>query len=353
MLENSPQNVNTPSYFLSDLSPKDVLWDNFKATSVTISNILAKHPEFAKRGFFMSDCAEWLRYAMTGDLDNPLKLRQANFCRDRACSICSWRRSLRWKATMHRQLPVVKKTYPTHRWVFVTLTVKNCDVHELRATIGMMNKGFNALVRKLKKRIGNIGYVKSVEVTRAKDDTAHPHFHVLFFVPASYFTGRAYLKKLEWVTLWQECAKLSYAPSVDVRAIYGKGKGKGKGKAHHTISCNTGACSVPDDMAIHSAVAETAKYATKSADLIRPALNTQDPYWWLYEYLRQVKGLRFISVGGCLKGLIKPEWSETNNPDELIYVDGENEKDMDTSPEQEILIQFNFERMIQRYWHGE
>lgn len=338
MVKKSTENVNINGYFLSDLSPQDVLWDNFKSTTAAVSNILFRKKEFAKRAYIMNDCAEWLRYAMTGDMDKPFKLREASFCRDRVCPLCSWRRSLRWKATMHKQLPVVRETFPTHRWVFVTLTVKNCHISDLRATIGAMNKGFNALVRKLKNRIGNIGYVKSVEVTRAKDNTAHPHLHVLFFFPASYFK-KTYLKTLEWVTLWQECAKLSYAPSVDVRVIYPK-RSKGGGT---------------DDMVINSAVAETVKYATKSADLIRPdKKKPQDPHWWLYEYLRQIKGLRFISVGGCLKGLVKPEWSEVKNNDELVYVDGgENTNEiLDAVPVDEPLVQFNFYRVVQRYWYN-
>lgn len=331
MVKKFAENVNN-GYFLSDLSPQDVSWDRFKTTTVTLSNILVQKKEFAKRAYAMNDCSEWLRYAMTNDLDKPLKLRQASFCRDRVCPLCSWRRSLRWKATMHKQLPAVREAFPKHKWIFVTLTVKNCHISDLRVTIGIMNRGFNALVRKLKNRIGNIGYVKSVEVTRAKDDTAHPHFHVLFFFPASYFK-KTYLKTLEWVTLWQECTKLSYAPSVDVRAIYSK-RSNGGGI---------------DDTAINSAVAETAKYATKSADFVKPdKTKPQDPYWWFYEYLRQIKGLRFISVGGCLKGLIKPEWLDAKTNDEMIHF-AEDEKFAD---EEEILIQFNFHRVVQRYWYN-
>ena len=64
-----------------------------------------------------------------------------HFCRVRHCPVCQWRRSLLWRAVMFQQLPNIQERFPTHRWVFLTLTVKNPPVTELRDTLKHMIHG--------------------------------------------------------------------------------------------------------------------------------------------------------------------------------------------------------------------
>ena len=113
----------------------------------------------------------------------------------------------------------------------------------------MMNKGFKyitsksqnfALAKKFKESLQ--GYIKATEITyNSKDNTYHPHIHCIFQVRPSYFS-RDYIKKDGWIELWQKAMSLDYAPSVHVETIK-----------------NTTA----------NAVAEVAKYPTKSADLLK------------------------------------------------------------------------------------
>lgn len=315
-------------FFLTDLSKNDKPWDKHKTESVQISNAFSRHQNFTKRGYNINQCADWLTYHATNDADKPLKLSQANFCRDRACPVCQWRRSLRWVATMHQQLPAVNKKYPTHRWLFLTLTVRNCPITELREAIQAMNKGFKSLIRTLKKKFPTIGYVRTTEVTRGKNDTAHPHFHVMMLVPASYFTI-GYIKQADWVTMWQDAMKLDYAPNVDIRTV--------KAKKNTTQDAQNGAVS--------HAIAETMKYSVKPSDLLKTAHNGD--YDWMYEYFAQTKGLRFLVVGGSIKGLIKAQWqTEKETNEDFIHV-GDDEK---TENEKEpIDIVFTFDRYEWRY----
>lgn len=329
MVANTAQTVN---FFLTDLSPSDKPWDKHKAESVQISNAFALHKDFAKRGYNINQCAEKLIYHATNNPDKPLHLANADFCRDRGCPTCQWRRSLRWVATMHQQLPAVNEKYPTHRWLFLTLTVRNCPITELRDTIQAMNKGFKSLARTLKKKYPTFGYVRTTEVTRGADDTAHPHFHVMLFVPASYFKGQNYIKQADWVTMWQDAMKLDYAPNVDIRTV----------KAKKNTSQNA------QNDAVSHAIAETMKYSVKASDLLKTAKNGDNE--WLYEYFRQVKGLRFLVVGGSLKGLIKAQWQkddETNQ--DLITVGGDDtDQETETEPTE---IHFTFDRLLWRYKH--
>ena len=78
-------------------------------------------------------------------------LKQAIFCRCRHCTTCQWRRSLLWKAMMYQTYDKLREQYPTHRFVFLTLTVKNCEIGELRSTLQHMNKSWQRL--KDRKRI--------------------------------------------------------------------------------------------------------------------------------------------------------------------------------------------------------
>ncbi len=82
-------------------------------------------------------------------------------------------------------IPKVLKDYPTYRWLFLTLTVKNVSAESLRDEITKMNESFKRL-SKLKNFPGE-GWIKCTEVTHGKDGTAHPHFHILMMVKPSYF----------------------------------------------------------------------------------------------------------------------------------------------------------------------
>ncbi|WP_250382399.1 protein rep, partial [Escherichia coli] len=97
------------------------------------------------------------------------------------------------------------------------LTVRNCAIGELGETLSRMNMAFQRL--KDRKEFRPVqGWIRTTEVTRGSDGSAHPHFHTLMMVPPSMFT-RDYVKHARWVELWRECLRVDYDPSVDVRAV--------------------------------------------------------------------------------------------------------------------------------------
>ncbi len=63
-------------------------------------------------------------------------------------------------------------------------------MEELRLTVKEMNKSWNKLVKR--KQFPALGWVKSLEVTKSQDLTAHPHFHCLLVVPSNYFSCSVY-----------------------------------------------------------------------------------------------------------------------------------------------------------------
>jgi plasmid rolling circle replication initiator protein Rep len=216
----------------------------------------------------------WLTDQETGE--RLFKLRGAQFCRVRHCPVCQWRRSMMWQAKFYQALPSLQEAFPRSRWLFLTLTVANCPIGALRANLQAMNSAWQRLIQRVEFK-PVLGFVRTTEVTRAEDGKVHPHFHVLMMVRPSYF-GKSYVTQARWTELWQECARLDYAPMVDIRAVKGD---------------------------LSKAVQETLKYAVKPADM-------EADGEWLLELTRQLHKLRFVATGGALKDFLKPEAAITN-----------------------------------------
>lgn len=210
-----------------------------------------------------------------------------------------------WKARAYKVLPKIVEAYPTHRWLFLTLTQKNVPITELRQTLKLMNRGFQRLVEL--KAFPAIGWLRSTEVTKGKDGTAHPHFHCLLLVPRSYF-GKKYIKQAEWVEMWRKSMRLDYNPVLDVQAVKQGDK--------------------PMEL-----VPELLKYCTKESDLVA------DRNWFL-ELTRQMHKMRAIATGGVLKEYLKELEEE---PEDLIG------KDDDVELMDEASVYFGWKRQEKRY----
>ena len=105
--------------------------------------------QFERYAERISHCSGVLRFGQVIDQETGeigLKLREAQFCRVRNCPVCQWRRSLMWQARFYQALPALEQEHPKARWIFLTLTVPNCPVEELRATLQEMGKGWQRLI---------------------------------------------------------------------------------------------------------------------------------------------------------------------------------------------------------------
>ncbi|MBE3060244.1 protein rep, partial [Klebsiella pneumoniae] len=95
-------------------------------------------------------------------------------------------------------------------------TVRNCAIEELGETLSRMNTAFQRL--KDRKEFRPVqGWIRTTEVPRGSDGSAHPHFHTLMMVPPGMLNGKSYVRHERWVELWRECLRVSYDPNVDVR----------------------------------------------------------------------------------------------------------------------------------------
>lgn len=298
--------------FLSDVSPKDKPWDVHKGQSDEVSCLYfgAGCERYAERIFA---CGASLVFGRT--VDEKLVLVGAHFCRVRYCPNCQWRRSLMWRARFHKALPSILEQYPAARWVFLTLTVRNCETDDLRNTLREMNSAWQRLIQL--SAWPALGFVRATEITKGTGGLAHPHFHCLLMVKSTYFSHN-YINQEKWTQMWQRCLRVSYTPRVDVRVVRDRKTG------------------TTDKSALSRAILETLKYTCKPDDY-------KDDDVFLTAITEQTYKLRFIATGGVLKdclGDIEPKSDE-----DLIKVDESSEA---PRAEGKPLV-FGWDRPVKRY----
>jgi plasmid rolling circle replication initiator protein Rep len=307
---------DTPRY-LTDYSPKDRPWDVHRAQAQQVEGIYSGTVFDALAGRIRG-CSGYLGFVWQVDQETGemrLKLKQAEFCRVRHCPICQWRRSMMWQSRFLKALPAIEQQHPGAHWLFLTLTVRNMPITELRASIQEMNQAWNRLRLRKEFALNVQGWVRTTEVTKGQDGLAHPHFHVLMMVRPSYFSSKYYVTHERWIELWQECARLDYRPSVRIQ----------------TVKLRPGRSST--ESLLRRAVAETLKYSVKPEDML-----DRD---WLLELTKQVHRLRFIASGGVLRDVLR-ETEESNEDLLLLDEDAEGESG---EPD----LWFDWRREIKRY----
>ena len=216
------------------------------------------------------------------------RLKNANFCDVRWCLVCAWRKAGKYASEVRSVLIQLEALRPV-RYLFLTLTMKNQPLPELKTALKTMNKAFKRLTESVEFESAVLGYIRALEVLGGNTQAgeAHPHFHVLLVVKPEYFS-RGYITQARWAELWQRCLRADYLPVVDVRRVKPKREGLS---------------------ARDSAIIETLKYIAKPQSV--GSLCQKD----FEELDRQMKGVRQYTQGGVLKGF-KPEKSEGFSPEE-------------------------------------
>ena len=188
--------------------------------------------------------------------ENEWKLSAANFCRDRLCPMCSWRRTYKIYAQISQIMNVIENDYA---FLFLTLTIPNCSADELPKTIDRLQAGWQRLIHYKRFQTAVKGYFKALEVTRNTNrhsksfNTYHPHFHVILAVNKRYLKSKEYIQHSEWLEMWRKAMRNSDITQVDIRRC----------KSKQDIQEGEQAVK-----ALGSAVAEIAKYSVKSADYL-------------------------------------------------------------------------------------
>lgn len=253
---------------------------NFAPKKISSGNLSNVYSElgFNSRASRVSECGSYLEYRIT---EHDAKLYHANFCKDRLCPMCNWRRSKKIFGQVSQIMNVLENEYD---FIFLTLTVKNCVADNLPATVSALLDGWRFLYNKDKKfRNTVLGTFRALEITRNKTDgTYHPHLHTILAVKRSYWK-KGYLTQKQWSDMWRNACDLDYNPIVDVRRIRPK-------KVDVAVA---------EDFSLGAAVAEVAKYAVKDTDFLVGTLEEQKEN--VSAFLAALSRRRLVATTGVFK----------------------------------------------------
>lgn len=228
------------------------------------------------------NCGTMLTFAKETVTDrNIYHLTSANFCRQRVCPMCQFRKS---EKAFSEALKVTSELEDEgYRFLHLVLTIPNvsggialCD--GIKKLYSSFNKFYNyKCVKKAFK-----GCLRCLEVSFNYDnDTFHPHLHCLIAVNGSYFNdSKIYLSYDKLRELWTKAVKADQLLQISVRAIK---KGDTAG------------------------VAEVCKYCVKPLELEDTNDNNknQQNVRVLLTLWHTLKGVRFVQKYGILKTKFK------------------------------------------------
>lgn len=309
------------SRFLNDVSASGYKrpWKEKKLDNLTYAEYL-EILNF-KKAHNVRDCGETLEFVKTND--GRLKLYRTWFCHSRLCPLCAWRYSIKNTYEVSRILDTAKELNEEIEFLFLTLTVKNVDLKELKATLKGVHEGFRRLMQYKRVSVVVQGYIRSTEITiNQKSSQAHPHVHAVLVVPKGYARRKQlkrYIDVAEWQALWRKALKADYDPIINIQKIKSR-KRKGKKAEKSELA----------------AAKETAKYQVKSSDYITGDRQRDLLY---IEHLEQaLANTRQFGFGGVLKD-IRHDLKLDEREDDLINID--NEKETESEPEK-VTYKWNF-----------
>lgn len=167
----------------------------------------------------IATCGDFLTFLADEDLEHT-KLKAGNFCGHRFCPHCAYNYARKNSVKVFAIAEYVKSL--GYNLIFLTLTAPNVVGEELDSELKDYAKAFERLFKR--KEVSSIvqGYIRKLEVTyNLKDNTYHPHYHILICVNSSYFNSRNYIPRDRWLELWQQSKKDKTITQVDVRRFQG------------------------------------------------------------------------------------------------------------------------------------
>lgn len=254
-----------------------------------------------KKADRIRNCASTLVFAINLD-SQKRKLASANFCRDRFCPECSKRKS---RLMYHNLRKVLEKSYDEKNQSFIhlVLALRNCKKEDLKESLNQLLSGFHRLFRRKKFKDSINGWYRNLEVTyNEKEDTLHPHLHIILSVDNDYFKRKSgkYLTQEYIKKEFQTACKIDYEPTAYIKKVYSKNQ---------------------KDI-LHSLVAEASKYVTKVSDILD--LENENLKLELLKSLSNgLHGRRMSSYGGMLKEIFKDLKLEDEENADLLKVEDE------------------------------
>lgn len=288
-------NDNTDVVFLQGQKDKKLTdntrWQVKKIRSLLLADSFKRLGQY-RRSYRVAHCGDFLEFAIydTGEVH----LHNSNFCRERLCPMCAWRRSLKVYFQVSKVMDRFQSLYPDYSPIFLTLTVKNVSGQFLASALDDMFSAWRRFITDKRSVLRNIfpAWFRSLEVTRnPSDGTYHPHFHVILFAKKTYFSSQEYLTTRDFVRLWRAALGVPYNPVCFVEAV------------------NIGP----------AALAEVSKYAVKDTDYISDDIHTMDDVVSILSVA--LKGRRLYAFGGILRNIARDVDVDVQDDGDLIHIE--------------------------------
>lgn len=223
-----------------------------KLKSLTLAEVYDALGE-SSRSRRVENCGSFLEFHIN---DTEQKLHSANFCKDRLCPMCNWRRSKKIFAQVSSVMDSLEKK--DYRFLFLTMTVRNCKFSDLETAVSLLLDGWRNLYRSKEFKKSISGAFRTMEITINKEEgTFHPHLHCILVVEPSYF-HKGYISQRKWCELWQKACNLDYIPVCDIRTV----------KSGNLDSVEGIDSAMPKVITYKSATKEVSKYIAKGSDYL-------------------------------------------------------------------------------------
>ena len=272
---------------------------------------------FESKASRVADCGTSLEFAYTidpdsGEVSEDGKLHYANFCKDRLCPMCAWRRTYKIFGQVSR---IMEELGDKYEYLFLTLTVPSVPAESLTETISRLVGAWGNLIRQKPFKTAVRGFFRALEVTRNNDPKSksyelyHPHFHVILAVNKSYWNNY-YIPHDQWLSMWRKAYKDDSITQVDIRKARPKDMEQKAGAVEAVESL----------FSIASAVAEIAKYSVKDTDYIfenDPELTDKIVVTLAGALARR----RLTAYGGCFDEAWKKLQLDDAEDGDLVHVD--------------------------------
>ena len=273
--------------------------ESFKtANSFIIRGKIEENETLTKRGERSLNCAQQ-RYIVV--VNGKAHTVFTHRCRSRHCQNCQRIKAFVWQEKMKEIFPDLISKYPNHKYLFITFTVKNPKLKNLKSVLICMSRAYAKMFQRKAFKKWFIGDIRSTEITRGNsgEDEAHPHFHALICVHPSYFQGVNYMSADVWGKNWGECLEAEFKkegleynaadypkgfPRVDIRLA--------KSADRKTDITNQNISEHGEQL-----INYVLKYSVKGSDLLKNGKADA----WFWEFDKQVKNIRMIAASGDIK----------------------------------------------------
>lgn len=248
-----------------------------------------------RRADRVAQCGSDLEFGILQD--GTKKLVKANFCRDRLCPMCNWRRSLKLYLQVSQVMDVLESR--GYSFLFLTLTLRNCPWDELPAAIQAFLSGWRNLYHDAPVfRRAVCGTSRALEITvNHGTRTYHPHLHVVLAVKPSYFKSKDYISQAQLTQLWRSCCDISYDPIVNIKRIKETSQG----------------------------FKEISKYVVKGSDFLVGSPELMQRH--VSNFLAGLSGRRLVGSTGVFKRVQRELCLDDPETGDLVIIDGQQLRD--------------------------